>query len=444
MRATTVAWSANSTSPDLLFYVDLHLELSRGNLTKFHSVLKSFMQEYKPSIVVLVEPKIYGPSAEKAIKRIGLARSHRVEAHGFSGGIWLLWKEEINLVVLSSNFQFIHARVTVHNTPKSFDFVAVYASPNPQIRQSLWCELSPLITSNPFPMILAGDFNATLFSDERRGASVHRFTGCPRFSAFVHNSGLIDMGFCGPTITWRRGLKFARLDQPLTNQKWIQDLPLSQTHHLAQVKSDHRPLLIDLGLTFQQARKPSPFKFLAAWTTHDSFNGLIRDSWDPNTTLAQNLQSLTETLSTWNKDVFGLIGKRKRHLRARILGIQTALEARPLSIHLNTLDKQLRDDYETTCWQEELLWRQKATCDWICQGDRNTKYYRMKAKIRQRTNRIRALQDDTGAWILDEESLTCVAKSYFNQLYTSDSDHHVQYHTSGKFPLLSSSSLFLI
>ena len=51
------------------------------------------VQNYKPLLVVLLEPHISGYKADNFIKRSGFDKSYRVEAEGFSGGIWVLWKD---------------------------------------------------------------------------------------------------------------------------------------------------------------------------------------------------------------------------------------------------------------------------------------------------------------------------------------------------------------
>lgn len=47
----------------------------------------SLISSYKPSVVVLFEPRISGKKADPFIKGSGYDRSHRVEAVGFKGGI---------------------------------------------------------------------------------------------------------------------------------------------------------------------------------------------------------------------------------------------------------------------------------------------------------------------------------------------------------------------
>ena len=59
----------------------------------FQSVLKSFIAIHRPDMVVLLEPRISGFKADLVIRSLKFHHSHRVEALGYSGGIWILWND---------------------------------------------------------------------------------------------------------------------------------------------------------------------------------------------------------------------------------------------------------------------------------------------------------------------------------------------------------------
>lgn len=72
----------------------------------FPYLIKDLMKVYKIHFIAILEPIISGIRAEKVIRKIGLDEGFRVEAQGFSGGIWCLWKNSCPqmFVVASSNF----------------------------------------------------------------------------------------------------------------------------------------------------------------------------------------------------------------------------------------------------------------------------------------------------------------------------------------------------
>lgn len=57
----------------------------------FRQAFRTLVRSFNPTMNVLLEPCISGSKADAFIKFSGFERSHRVEAAGFAGGIWLLW-----------------------------------------------------------------------------------------------------------------------------------------------------------------------------------------------------------------------------------------------------------------------------------------------------------------------------------------------------------------
>ena len=83
-----------------------------------------------------MEPRISGNKADSFIRRSGFDKSYRVEAEGFSGGIWILWRDRFQVEVVASHSQFVHIKLSIKNTI-SYWLIAVYARPNPQSRKIL-------------------------------------------------------------------------------------------------------------------------------------------------------------------------------------------------------------------------------------------------------------------------------------------------------------------
>ncbi|XP_028790095.1 uncharacterized protein LOC114746079 [Neltuma alba] len=402
--------------------------------SKFHSVLKSFIAEHKPDVLVLIEPRVSGPPVDRIIRSFGFPNSHRVEACGFSGGIWLLWSDRMSLQIIHSHWQFIHTKVRDTQSNQEFYFSAIYGSPNSTIRAHLWPVLMSLAPSVEGPWALAGDFNAVLASSERRTTSGRNTLGCSKFQAFVNDNSLVDLGYSGPKFTWRRGLSFARLDRVLVNTEWVTSFTTSTVTHLPKLQSDHRPLKLHLQSPQFQTRPTASFKFLAAWLTHTEFKGLVEDTWKDENSLSNNIQAFRHSAASWNRDTFGEIGIRKRRLTARLAGLQKALESKPHSAFLIKLNRELTEAYETICFQQELLWIQKSRALWINLGDRNTSYYHAKAKIRKARNRITALKDSNGSWVSDDSLLQQMTRNYFVELYSRPDQPNTTFHLRGKFP----------
>lgn len=67
--------------------------------------LKEIVQLHQPSILALMETKGNSSKAPDIAKSLKFSRVEVVEGDGFSGGLWLFWKEEtVNLEVITTNF----------------------------------------------------------------------------------------------------------------------------------------------------------------------------------------------------------------------------------------------------------------------------------------------------------------------------------------------------
>ena len=109
----------------------------------FRRSFSTVVNNSKPVMVVLMEPRISGSKADNFIKNSGFDKSRRVEAEGFSGGIWILWKNLFDVEIIGNHSQFIHLKISKNNNLLTW-MMAIYASPNPSIRRHLWNELAKI------------------------------------------------------------------------------------------------------------------------------------------------------------------------------------------------------------------------------------------------------------------------------------------------------------
>ncbi|KAL4369616.1 hypothetical protein GQ457_05G027480 [Hibiscus cannabinus] len=204
-----------------------------------------------------METHISGKKADGIIRKHGFDHSFRVEATGFSGGIWLLWKGNLRVDVLAVSNQFIH----VNCEERESEFVGcvtfVYASPMIGMRNLLWNQLEALCHADGRPWLLGGDFNAIVSESERMGARLEE----------------MEYVIC--------------LDRCLVNTTWHDIWSDSFVQHLPRLGSDHHPISVNT-VDRHTRRDHTNFKYMTAWQSDDSFKAI------------------------WNKETFGHIGQRKR------------------------------------------------------------------------------------------------------------------------------------
>lgn len=349
--------------------------------------LKEIIRTHNPVVLVLVETHMGGEQAVKIASMLRYSGHTRVDAQGFSGRIWVYWKAETVIVepILKHN-QHITMNITrVGEQP--WYFTAVYASPDPMKRRELWENLKEFTTTHNKPWLIAGDFNDTRYDWERSSACSETNRRSARFNNWVEDMELLEVEFSGASHTWARGLtpetrRSARLDRTLCNGNWGLRYSASKVKHLPSIASDHCPLLISPNGFAPLQKVNRPFRFQAAWMTHEKFQEFIHSKWNQSTPLTTSLMSLSVDLQNWSKEVFHNIFREKRHLMARLAGIQKLLPQNPHR-GLLKLESRLRLELDDVLMQEELLWYQKSRVEWLKNGDRNTTFFHLSTIARQ-------------------------------------------------------------
>ncbi|KAL8152224.1 hypothetical protein V2J09_009984 [Rumex salicifolius] len=306
--------------------------------------LKDIIRTHDPTILVLVETRLSGPQADKVCKEIGFDGIVRAQAVGFKGGIWVLWrKDRVKLTVQDMFHQAVTLEVE-RAGEDSWVFSAIYASPQLNSRQELWDRLLGLKLDISKPWLLMGDFNETINMAERTGDSDCMRRRCDRFSSWVNDMELLDMGYSGPQYTWFRGVDedsrtAARLDRGLCSVEWQDYFGEASIKNLGRNQSNHCPILMD-SYGFSQGNVSShPFRFQAAWTLHDEFQEYVAQNWNHNVQLPEALANLADHLTAWNRDVFGNLFRSRDRLWRRIEGIQRSLSV-AWSVGLVKLEKK--------------------------------------------------------------------------------------------------------
>lgn len=157
-------------------------------------VLRNLVDSHRPAIVVLLEPRISGDQANWVISSLRFECSLRVEARGFSGGIWVVWRDFVWIDIIENHMQFVHMFIKIRNIEVGF-FTTIYGSPNRVLRRSLWVDLVHISVSMNDRWLLAGDFNVLLAKSEWMGHRGMRSRACSDFGDFVQGSSLLDLRF---------------------------------------------------------------------------------------------------------------------------------------------------------------------------------------------------------------------------------------------------------
>ncbi|KAL4304528.1 hypothetical protein GQ457_10G007360 [Hibiscus cannabinus] len=346
----------------------------------FRRSFKLLIRKQQPDMVAIMEPRISGAEADRFVRFMQFDFLYRVEAVGFSGGIWILWKNTVRFDVLAVSKQFVHGVCHFDQDASRCLVSFVYASPNSSKRSSLWPQLLALNPGPNVPWLVGGDLNVIRSSDKRQGV-------------------LLDA--------------------------------LAEVSHLLKLGSDHRPILLNSS-RFRGDRGVRPFRYLAAWATHPDFQNFVRSEWGEDVPIKENIANFQQSGRVWNVEVFGHIEHRKNRILARLHGIEKAMEVR-FRPSLLCLELKLKRELDEVPEQEESLWFQKSRSDWIELGDRNTRFFHLSSMARRSANRIRMLRLPNGEWCDDSTILQEHTVAYFRELFTSNLPQQRLHSLGGEF-----------
>ncbi|KAF7823171.1 putative ribonuclease H protein At1g65750 family [Senna tora] len=297
----------------------------RGTGAKsFPGVVRDLKRNFQVDFLALLETHQEGFRAQRIMDKFGFDQREIVEAVGYAGGIWCLWKNNGSRIrVVQRHNQFIHFHIL--DCSGSWFLTIVYGSPHFAQRGDLWNNLKSIGTAMVDPWCLVGDFNAFLFDFEKYGGSNSGSRPDRHFRDMVDVNSLVDLGYSGPGFTWKRGGVAARLDRALANTGWRNLFPEASVLHLPPLKSDHSPILIRThGMSDSGTRKDRPFRFLASWLLHEDFPNVVKDSWQTDwhcdTSRKVHLVSWSSMCKTKQNGGLGL-----RHVRNQNKAFMTKL-----------------------------------------------------------------------------------------------------------------------
>lgn len=139
-----------------------------------------------------------------------------VLAIGSSGGLLLLWKDDIDINVVVGNPFFINYLVCDNSVTDSCtqQLTFVYEPPFPSMRPVFWDDLNLLGDSFTGPWLMAGDFNSVLSQKDKSGGKLVSSSSIGGFRGMVDKNALIDLGFVGHTFTWtNRSLRKSNIQE---------------------------------------------------------------------------------------------------------------------------------------------------------------------------------------------------------------------------------------
>lgn len=159
-------------------------------------------------------------------------------------------------------------------------------------------------------------------------------------------------------------------------------------------------------------------RFEESWTNFEECRELLTQHWPTLGNLSGEVYSTKlsccmRELHKWNRDILrgslkGAIASKKEEIRR--VQMRGSSNWRHIAL-------EAEKDLEWLLEEEEIYWRQRARKDWIQWGDRNTKWFHLRASQRRKTNRVKGLVSANGRWTDDDIEMSAIATSYFIDLF---------------------------
>jgi hypothetical protein len=104
-------------------------------------------------------------SSQNSRHKMGFHKAFGVSSQGFSGGLVMMWKDDMNVVIKTSSKFHIDVWIT-ESDGRMWWFTGLYGEPKRTLRRESWRMMHFLRNESVLPWLCSGDFNETLDDSE--------------------------------------------------------------------------------------------------------------------------------------------------------------------------------------------------------------------------------------------------------------------------------------
>ncbi|XP_042939332.1 uncharacterized protein LOC122274351 [Carya illinoinensis] len=256
---------------------------------------------------------------EKIRNKLGFDQSFVVDSIGKSGGLALLWKNEVKAQLTSYSRSHIAVTITPEYGGQPWLLSGFYGNPSAEKRKGSWQLLRMLKPENHTPWLCMGDFNEILSMAKKSRAAYSPFSQMERFREALDACELSDLGYIGSKFTWsnkRDGGSFTkeRLDRALGNATCPLLYSNWEVHVLPVINSDHSPLFLVCDNGAGMLRKEHKlFRYEASWSKREGCKDTVERAWMTDSYRGHSLSSIKtgmarcrHQLRSWQKTSAGI------------------------------------------------------------------------------------------------------------------------------------------
>ncbi|TYJ37050.1 hypothetical protein E1A91_A05G349500v1, partial [Gossypium mustelinum] len=366
-----------------------------GNLATVRE-LKQLLAANVPDIVFLCETKIHSNGFHRIRTICRMEGCLAVDSEGKSGGLALLWKEGVNVSVQNYSKFHIDSLVSMDDGEK-FRFTSFYGQTDPSLRQQSWDMLRRVKSMVNEGWIMGGDFNAILNNSEKEGGRRKPRTLMDDFCDVLEELSLTDVKTPNGWFTWtnnREGTRLVkeRLDRFVISDEFMEKMSFLTSQIVRQSKSDHEAIFLDMYGSKPRDKRVDHrawFRYDICWVQEQEAKDIITRAWSSeNCNVLEKMELICDKLGPWQYQRF-------RRMKYKIKGLEkeiSKLMDGPTNEGSLSLLKCARSKMGHLYDVEEKYWALRARSKWLKEGDRNTRFFHIRASGRRKKNSIERLK----------------------------------------------------
>jgi hypothetical protein len=161
------------------------------------------------------------------------------------------------------------------------------------------------------------------------------------------------------------------------------------------------------------------------WEDHVEFKQSLTDSWNENRgagnlhVFQQKLKQVSGHLVRWDRATFGNVRRELHALKMEL----DRMQSHPLSTGSSHAELKISEKIMELNHREEVMWRRRSRILWLSVGDRNNRFFHIRASRRSKRNEIVKLKKLDGQFTVNEQELGEITTE---TLYTSDGTENME------------------
>ncbi|GLT31148.1 hypothetical protein SLA2020_059070 [Shorea laevis] len=134
---------------------------------------------------------------ERIRLEVGFSNCFAVKSVGRSGGLAVLWNEEVQIRLLTYSQSHIDMEIR-DLTDLHWHLTGFYGQPETGRRHESWALLKSLKSSSTLPWVCLGDFNEITKQSEKRGGNSRSDRQIESFCEAIEYCELLELDYRGP------------------------------------------------------------------------------------------------------------------------------------------------------------------------------------------------------------------------------------------------------